>query len=132
MAERTYLFTPEEQAQFERLQTLGFERTNRLAGTEEASVFWHHPTDKFDCIFFTEPYVFDDEDDARELYWHVQVHGKTNSGLYNCVVCDHWLTLAQFDCVTSPQHWETVRAVLPDVRGSVALAAFLESLDKTT
>lgn len=132
MATRTYLFTPEESAQFERLQALGFTRTDRLSGTEEASVLWQQEAQGVDFTFFTEPYEFEsDEDEPRELYWHVEVHGKTDGG-QSCIVCDHFLTLAEFDRLTSPQHWPTVLSALPEVRGTVALQAFLHTLVEAT
>jgi len=112
MATRTYLFTPEETTQFERLQALGFTKPARLSGTGEASVLWCHETHGVDFTFYPEPYV---DEAGEEDSWRVEVHKRT-PGRFATMTTDAWLTMTEFSALVDPASWTAMLSALKSLR----------------
>ncbi|MBD2034065.1 hypothetical protein H6F76_03240 [Leptolyngbya sp. FACHB-321] len=112
MATRTYTFTDDESAQFDRLVTLGFERQDHFEGIDNSQVVFLHKQEGVELTFHPESYV---DDAGREYCWAVEVHGKTAGG-FDCITSDAWLTMTEFSFVIEPDQWGDMLSALKSLK----------------
>lgn len=112
MATRTYLFTPEETAQFNRLVELGFERRDHFKDTDDPQILFLQVQEGVAMTFFPELYV---DDAGEEDCWGIEVHGKSIGG-FAYTTTDAWLTMTEFTVLINPGTWSDMLSTLKSLQ----------------